>query len=174
MVSKGVGFFVVEVSVHAAELQSDGEGVGAVRDALALINIEEPMVFELGAAGLGDCLVDFGERHILFDEDGDVAAGGGVAGDGVVGGNAKLFGFETVEGEFCHDGCWGEVGFFGDRWVDLAHDANFGLTEDYFGLAGWVEARVCGASLVGDGEVCSGGDGFETAFEGEEICGSWV
>jgi len=174
LVAEGVGFFVVEVGVHAAELQSDGEGMGAVGDALAFIDIEEPVVFEVGAAGLDDGLVDFGERHILLDEDGDVAAGGRVARDSVVGGDSELLGFEAIEGEFGHDGGGGKVGLFGDGGVDLAHDADFGLSEHDFGLSGGVEAWVGGASFVGNGEVGGGGDGFEAAFEGEEVGGCGV
>ena len=169
LVAEGVGFFVGEVGVHAAELEGDGEGVVTFGDALAFVDIKQPVVFEIGSARLNNGLVDFGIGDIFFNEDRDISAGGGVARDGMVRWHAELFGFETVESELGHDGCGGKARFFGDSGMDLAHDSDFGLTEDDAGLTGRVEAGVGGAALVRNGEVGGGGDGFEAAFEGEEI-----
>ncbi len=110
LVAEGVGFFVFEVRVHAAELEGDCEGVESIGDAFAFVDIEEPVSFEIGATSGEDSRINFGERTIFFDEDGDVAAGGGISGNAVIGRDTGDLVLEGIKREFRHDGGSGKAG----------------------------------------------------------------
>lgn len=142
LVAEGVGFFVFEVRVHTPELEGNGEGVETIGDAFALVDIEKPVTFQVGATGGEDSSIYLSERHIFFDEDGDVAAGSGVPGDAVVSRDTSDLVLEVIEREFRHDGCSRKAGGFGGERMDLPDQADFLVPEYDLGAPGGVESRV--------------------------------
>lgn len=171
LVAEGVGFFVFEVRVHTPELEGDGEGVESIGDAFAFVDIEEPVSFEIGATGGENCSFYLSKRNIFFDEDGDVAAGGGISGNAVVGRDTGDLVLEGIEREFRHDGGSGEAGRFGNERVDLPEQADFLVAENDLGASGGMEAGVGCVAFECYGEVDAVGDLFEGAFQGEKVSG---
>lgn len=143
-----------------------------VGDALAFVDVEEPVFFErtgevLFGGGL-DRGGKFGVGDFFFDEEGDVAAGGGVAADGFEFEGLGLGVFEGGEVDFGEDGLGGEGGGFGGEGMDLSEKAAVLAGEDDFSLPCRVEAGVGGVPFEGEGELSGPGEFFEESFEGVE------
>ncbi len=143
----------------------------SIGDAFAFVDIEEPMAFEIRATSGEDSSFNFGERYIFLYQDGNVPAGGRVAGNAVIGRDSGDFVFEGIEREFRQDGCCGKARRFGDERMDLPEQTDFLVAEDDFGAPCGVEAGVGSVAFEGDGEIDTVGDLFKGAFEGEKVSG---